>query len=353
MPPRRHSNPRRSRSHRSSRQSRASRLEGLRASIQELFSGRSTVGPRNMIPDSPKTPRFVLSLPNLSTTRLNVPYLTRTISNPTRSNSQRSYGSSGSPLQTVENPTTPISARPITPDSFRQQLQQPAASAVLGVPTNFRQQYGRRFVGVDPAEQHLVELVDAGRIRRRRKRTRRETTCARKIKNKRIRIKILCCFVSGLVSFPHDHGPSITNPFQFLTLVLTIYLALALSNKNESQEFHVLLILIILITTIFFCHSLIRLCMMLIHPPGERDLEQQLPSMVGPGGYANPQVPIRVALVRDEEAVGIESEATKLPPPAYGLWRESVVSTCSFERDFKYTDRCLASGSKSHILATK
>jgi hypothetical protein len=106
---------------------------------------------------------------------------------------------------------------------------------------------------------------------------------------------------------------------------------LALSNRNESQEFHVLLILIILITTIFFCHALIRLCMMLIHPPAEDDLEQQLPSMIGPGGYANPEVPIRVALARDEEAAGIESEATKIPPPAYGLWRESVVSRVPFQ----------------------
>ena len=66
--------------------------------------------------------------------------------------------------------------------------------------------------------------------------------------------------------------------------------------------------------------------MMIIHPPNDDDLEaQNLPSMTGPGGYANPEMPIRVALARDEEAVGIESEATKFPPPAYGLWRESVV----------------------------
>lgn len=63
-----------------------------------------------------------------------------------------------------------------------------------------------------------------------------------------------------------------------------------------------------------------------MHPPSDDDLENRnLPSMIGPGGYANPVVPIRVALARDEEAAGIESEATKLPPPAYGLWRESVV----------------------------
>jgi hypothetical protein len=69
--------------------------------------------------------------------------------------------------------------------------------------------------------------------------------------------------------------------------------------------------------------------MMMVNPPADDDpRRQELPSMAGPGGFANPQVPIRVALARDEEAVGIESDATKLPPPAYGLWRESVVSSC-------------------------
>jgi hypothetical protein len=67
--------------------------------------------------------------------------------------------------------------------------------------------------------------------------------------------------------------------------------------------------------------------MMMINPPADDDLRrQELPVMAGPGGFANPQVPIRVALARDEEAAGIESDATKMPPPAYGLWRESVVS---------------------------
>jgi len=64
---------------------------------------------------------------------------------------------------------------------------------------------------------------------------------------------------------------------------------------------------------------------MIIHPPSDDDVENHnLPAMIGPGGYANPVAPIRVALARDEEAAGIESGATKLPPPAYGLWRESV-----------------------------
>lgn len=87
-----------------------------------------------------------------------------------------------------------------------------------------------------------------------------------------------------------------------------------------------LLILIILFATIFFCHGLIRLCMLIVKPPNEeQERRTRLPEMSGPGGYAIPRQPIRVVLARDEEAAGIESEATKLEPPAYGLWRESVV----------------------------
>jgi hypothetical protein len=198
MPPIRQSNPRRSPSGRSSRPSQSSRLGGVRAGIHQLFSGRSTVGPRSLTPDSPKTPRFVLGLPNLSTTRLNVPYLIQTTSNPTRSNSNRSNASrTSSSSQDAESSTTPISSRPITPNSLRQQIQQPPLSAV---PTHVRHDSARRFVGVDPAEQHLAELAQAGRERRRHKRRHRERNCAPKIKNKKIRSKILSCFISGIVS---------------------------------------------------------------------------------------------------------------------------------------------------------
>lgn len=73
--------------------------------------------------------------------------------------------------------------------------------------------------------------------------------------------------------------------------------------------------------------------MMLISPPSDHDLERGLPQMIGAGGYANPPVPVQVTLARDEEAAGIESDATKTPPPAYGLWRESVVR--GFQNDLR------------------
>ncbi|KAE8452731.1 hypothetical protein EG329_013003 [Mollisiaceae sp. DMI_Dod_QoI] len=279
------------------------RLENVRLSIHQLFSGRSSVGtPRSQtVPESPKTPRIALGLGNLPSTRLVIPYLTRTNTN----SSQRSNSPLNSP-RSLRHPYTALAERPATASSIRQEAPQPPVPAARSEP---RRSSPRRFVGVDPAELHLAELAETGRRRRRRKYPKPERRCLPKIKNRKIRAKMLSCFISGL----------------FLTLVLTIYLALALTNRNESQEFHVLLILIILITTIFFCHALIRLCMMIINPPDDTEQEQRgLPAMIGPGGYANPVTPIRVALARDEEAAGIESDATKLPPPAYGLWRESV-----------------------------
>ena len=88
-----------------------------------------------------------------------------------------------------------------------------------------------------------------------------------------------------------------------------------------------LLILIILLVTIFFCHSLIRLCMLIVKGGRDDDPHRRSRMQQTYGGYAIPRQPIRVVLARDEEAAGIESEATKLNPPAYGLWRESVVCT--------------------------
>jgi len=105
-----------------------------------------------------------------------------------------------------------------------------------------------------------------------------------------------------------------------------VYLSLSITKNINSSEFTVLLILIILFVTIFFCHGLIRLCMLVMRGGRENeDVERgRLPEMMGPGGYAIPRRPIRVVLARDEEAAGIESEATKSNPPAYGRWRESV-----------------------------
>ena len=91
-----------------------------------------------------------------------------------------------------------------------------------------------------------------------------------------------------------------------------------------------LFIMVTLGTTIFFCHSLIRLCMLILHPEADRPA---IPNMAGPDGI-HPEQPIRVHLARDEELGGADAasdlhDAEKpptvaMPPPAYGLWRSSV-----------------------------
>jgi len=123
-------------------------------------------------------------------------------------------------------------------------------------------------------------------------------------------------------SFEADFGLALTTKKKDL--------ALSITKSLNNSEFTVLLILIILFTTIFFCYALLRLCMTVARPRPEGDEAAGRPPMLGLGGYAIPRVPIRVVLARDEEAAGIESETTKLRPPAYGLWRESVVSGQTF-----------------------
>ncbi|KAF9882422.1 u5 snrnp complex [Colletotrichum karsti] len=177
----------------------------------------------------------------------------------------------------------------------------------------------RRFTGPDPAEMHLAQMAQEGRRRRRRRQRDRQQgddeghpkrflLCLPWVKSRRMRSQILRCFISGT----------------FLALLLAVYLALSLTQNIRSSEFTVLLILIILFTTIFFCHGLIRLCMLVIRPRADEEARPPMPQLIAPGGYAVPREPIRVVLARDEEDQDEISEAAKAKPPAYGLWRESV-----------------------------
>lgn len=159
-----------------------------------MFSGRSGVGTAGSnSPESPKTPRAAPGLQNLHlpSTRIVIPYLNRTYSqNTTPAASPRSS----------RHPYTSIDSRSITPQSSRQQTEPGAVSR----PSQSRQnsQRARRFVGVDPAELHLAELAEAGRRRRRQKSRAPERKCFPQIKNRKIRSKILSCFISGLVRNP-------------------------------------------------------------------------------------------------------------------------------------------------------
>jgi hypothetical protein len=199
MPASNENTPRRSAASHPSR-SAPSSLQNVRVGINQLFTGRSTVGlPRSQSPESPKTPRLALGLQNLPSTRINIPYLNRTFS----TSSDRSTRPNTAVPRTTRNPSTPFSSRPITPRGLQQETRD---SPDTTIPPPVRRSSGRRFVGVDPAELHLAELAQAGRRRRRQKSRARhrhrhaERRCAPKIKNRKIRQKIVSCFVSGIVS---------------------------------------------------------------------------------------------------------------------------------------------------------
>jgi hypothetical protein len=177
-----------------------SRVEGIRTSINHMFSGRSRVGaasprsPRNHIPDSPKTPQLPLGLGNFSSTRLNLPYLSR----------------SSSVASTIR---TPVAAEPAPqpsinsqPSTLRRETRRIPESTTLptSLPRAHYEQSPNRFVGVGPEEQHLADLASTGRRRRNRNKKKTERKCAPKIKNRRIRSKILSCFISGLVNPPRQ-----------------------------------------------------------------------------------------------------------------------------------------------------
>ena len=115
-------------------------------------------------------------------------------------------------------------------------------------------------------------------------------------------------------------------------------LALAISEFFRGPTFHGVFIFFILVLTILFCHYLIRLCMLAFEPRTRFARKRQSPLHADEeAGFAQPKQPIPVVLARDEEnnsdRVQVDEDdidrALPPPPPAYGLWRSSVVCTPS------------------------
>jgi hypothetical protein len=94
------------------------------------------------------------------------------------------------------------------------------------------------------------------------------------------------------------------------------------------------MILSLLLLFVFFTHAAGRYWVIIATKPDDVPITRASRVIDG-RGFANPRQPIQVALARDEEAAGIASDIVRLPPPAYGLWRESVV--CINRVDFKGT----------------
>ncbi|KAI0427650.1 hypothetical protein F5Y09DRAFT_25288 [Xylaria sp. FL1042] len=276
--------------------------------LRSLFAGRPSWGTRGRArsedeSESPKSP-----VPN----HFHLPSLTRSAA--------QEIPNQLSPADGIQDGGIPSRQRARTQTQRFPILARPPLARTNGGHSE-RHVRRSRFGGSDPAELHLLELAeDGGRQhvhhpgrsprRQRKEPPKRFLFCFPWVKSRRARALILRCFVSGV----------------FLISMLTIYLSLSITKNINSSEFSILLILLIILTTVFFCHALVMLCMHLVRPrnrqgASETDVEG---SRYGHPGYAIPRQPIRVVLARDEEAAGIESETAKLKPPAYGLWRESV-----------------------------
>lgn len=97
-------------------------------------------------------------------------------------------------------------------------------------------------------------------------------------------------------------------------------MALALTTAIQGREFHIFLILILMLLTIYFCHSFVRLFMIASRAPGQVNTRVR---------FAEMEEPIRITFARDvENAAGedtTQNQAITSPPPAYGLWRGSMV----------------------------
>jgi hypothetical protein len=172
-----------------------SRVGGIRTSINHLFSGRSRVGiqERGRTPDSPKTPRLPLGLGNFSSTRLHIPYLSRS----------DSTSSIRTPIRAQHSAQSSVSsqaAAPLRRETRRiPQNQAPAPSSLPQA--HYNPPTTRRFVGVGPEDDRLAQLAEIGRRRRNKPRS-ASRRCGPKVKNRKIRAKILSCFISGLVTQP-------------------------------------------------------------------------------------------------------------------------------------------------------
>ncbi|KAF5027486.1 hypothetical protein F66182_411 [Fusarium sp. NRRL 66182] len=216
------------------------------------------------------------------------------------------------------------SPAPLLPPTEPLSPTRPVPVATPSEPQRSRRQRRPPF---DPFEARLTEILGGANQQRRRGEQRERTRddqrshrgrgqrhprrflfCFPWVRSRRMRAQILRCFASGL----------------FLIILVTVYLALSLTRKVDSREMNIMLVLVILFATAFFFHGLVRLCLFIIKSNREAAARANRPPRYRGPRYAVPPVPIPVVLARDEEAAGMESEATKAQPPAYGRWRETV-----------------------------
>ncbi|KAL4972722.1 hypothetical protein BDW66DRAFT_162684 [Aspergillus desertorum] len=116
----------------------------------------------------------------------------------------------------------------------------------------------------------------------------------------------------------------------FLLLInLAIYIAFAVLRAIKGPWLYIVLTFILLTIGVIWCHALCRF-VVAIYEFSNYTANCTLPiEMTETAGYARPSQPIHVIMAGDEERFpGSHSTGTAVkvatPPPAYGLWRNSV-----------------------------
>ncbi|KXJ95056.1 hypothetical protein Micbo1qcDRAFT_230398 [Microdochium bolleyi] len=150
--------------------------------------------------------------------------------------------------------------------------------------------------------------------------------CFPPVRSRRMRARIVQCIVAGL----------------FVVLMGATFAGLTLSNTVDPSQFTIPMAIILAITALIMLYTITRLCMLVSHKRRKAkdrarrrgDVEaqqqqkypqqQQQSAFAQERGFAIPQKPIPVVLTRDEQAAGLDSGVSRVEPPAYGYWRESM-----------------------------
>ncbi|CAE7220616.1 hypothetical protein CFE70_010486 [Pyrenophora teres f. teres 0-1] len=298
-----------------------SRFGALRSNVRTMVNGSSVYSQSPALTNNTNTPKtpflgFWNRSPNPNEPRPSHNVQQEPGSPPTANHSASSYIGA---IQETSEPNTIYARHPADvplpqADGFADPEIQQLANDING--RRRRRRKHRRRQHPDPQRSGSTSSTGTrGWVRRRNE---RDTA----VRGSAARGKLIACIISGT----------------FLITILAIYLAIALTNTDLGQEIHILFIMVLLTITIFFCHSLIRLCMLILNPPPPTDPNNPAFSLsiANPSDGFQPVVPIRVHLRRDEEAAAADMENDLVdaadpekdlvppPPPAYGLWRSSV-----------------------------
>lgn len=232
----------------------------------------------------------------------------------------------------LESPKTPVipSRRSNSPPVYRMSMA--PRSTPGGLPIPQPAVLAASASGDAPTQPMAPASTDAQRQVDKRKKPKRFLFCFPFIKSRHVRMQLAICFVAAVFLFsllavckwtcnssaPHE----VKSDVEMLTSVID--LGMTLTKHVVIGELNIMLIMVILLAAVFFCYSVIRLWLLIARgdPP-------DIPKAIDPRGYAIPRNPIRVVMAQDEEAAGVEHEAMTMKPPAYGLWRESVVCIAS------------------------